>query len=1017
MSSKDRGYSFKDGPLDFKRQEDMRHSLAKATLDYFRTFPDNGVDLTALGNNLISLPRHGFRPRDLIKIIEHLAHVVDTMTDRELRDQCHTMILAHFGVFEQSLTKNAQHFSTGQIANILNAFATLPVRPSSALIDTLEGRATTKLMAAHNVGGAVLCRMISSYAELGIQPSEDFMKAWERRIISEMGSLTPLNLANALSSLATLRIRPGSGLMQMCRARLEEVIPDSDETLANSRFATPAEIAIIFKSVAMIDALEFFEDAKDLAEMIDQRLRLLSRTGFSNGTVHQINQTRLWFGMPRVFKLEHETDTRSRMEEEMELIFAAAGYPVVPNSTYIADMNHRIDVTLQGNPGVLIEIDGPSHFLYKPDPKTGHYAAAEMNGNTLYQTGLVHKNRPDMPVLRLPYWIVRRMQENDGWAKDITASMARQLRAAGPGMYRADYENGNVSIKPVPVRQPHMAASIPAQDAANTDENLIKPAAKSEYMPPDERAIEILVAAAGPSKPGKPHRIPLTPATLDARAGMTIGSILPAHMFPSENTSGPGAPSSADHDFNSPLDVLRRHAGTQIIAALEEQTQPSPNPVDAPPAARAQKAGAAAAPPPKIPEVKTPEPEPSRERLTKKEAVLGYLSEEPFSNGANDYFRITWCEDLPASEASMKDLVQVLKHMQANIEHIMYPQNKIDVLDFLAANLRVWEEPIMARIHTAKKTVLMDILKTFQKLQIRPSDDFCDALQSAMLKNIDRFSPLELYQSAFAMAELGIVPTDEWCASWIEQAQELPDALTGSLQRADLFWTMAVMHALTGHDGFSRLGRSVYNTISGIPTLPHMRDYHPRRMAHGALWLDLPVLGGELPENRTREGNLFKGKLHGLFQKAVGARGPIDFDRLIPSLKRTADIAFQTPRHPYEVLVQADGAQYTIRTTSPEKPQQNQSAMQADYGLNGYGMLQSAVICKVQNQAVLLRMVGSINSKLLLLDHDVQDAIAQYLIDQSAKLKPGAYKVSLGQDGCVEITPAIPVNLPELVAA
>jgi hypothetical protein len=998
---------FRDSDFFREGQQKLVDKLRKETIHYFVNLQSSYKgDVLKFAGLFAAIPSQDFTAEELVGIVSTLGFNLRQLSD----PQCHDIVAANFDPIEDALLEKIDGLTGENAVTLLDALARIPLRPSVHFMQALENKLTIELSKSTVFLNKDLVFALNAFKHLHIRPSEKFMAAWEKKVATVSRGLTARNVSEIFEGYAAMRMRPGSALVEALEKRIVHILPRSDRDLGVEPYAKPIDLTSIMGSLAILDSLELCDKAPQIAQTIDTALRPLSARNFDDGNIHQLHKARLWFDMPTVFEMPDSDNIASKAEDNFaRFLIEPCGFDVLQTSDFIEALKHTpdIEVRIPTNKGasvsILIEIDGPTHFLYVPDEQTGRYVPDEINGKTAFQSAMIHKFTPEKPLLRLPVHIAEEMMDRRATSgPQIAQGLVGKMVQYGPGVYYAYTDNGHVMLNDIPVRR--------ARSSEAPKPEKVKAPEEPRHYPVTAELLQSLDSVAARSG----GRIILrTPRNLTTMAGFALGSKLPGD---------PGILLSAETPLSQMQEIIAgedyisnsltgpgagQRKPTFIASFLRGNVEPQSHGAPAPAESD-----------------QWPKKKRAQMPLDTRASVMAYFSGEEFFDGISGEFRDVW-EDrmaaLPEKQAlSVKDLFKVLESVTKNIRNAKYPANREQAKDYLAAHMQVWERLVIARLpHVEKaKTTILNILETFQDLGIKPSPEFCEMLQGCAEKHMQVFEARDLYTMLYAMAKLGIEPTKSFLGTWAQRAVSddisLINATEDPLRRANILWSAAVMHALSGHESMLRIGKSAHRSLAGIKNLTtHPQNKDPRQLVHACLWFDCDVLG-PVPENRKYDG-AFVNRIDNIFKASVSVE--ISPERQISELRRWSALAFRHCADDREVLVEVDVNDnddiYVIRKVK-DTPDGNTA-----YGLDGFGVLQSAVICKVEPRVTLFRIMGGFGADqgFLGLEDTAKTGIAKAIVDRSRNNgTSGAYAVVFNRAGQFDIAP-IPVHAAHTAAS
>jgi hypothetical protein len=225
------------------------------------------------------------------------------------------------------------------------------------------------------------------------------------------------NFANAFSAFAKLGIPP-------CQEFLGGI-----ESLFFQTHAIKSNIEDYCKvawSLAVFDSFENDQKYKDLHDILKTKIHINPIWHINNVSTHRLATANLWFNHSDSENIFVENScTISKFEKKLSTLFNEAGFSPCPEKLYIPALNRPVDDCIMvGDQEILIEADGPYHYLSKLSEDRKDYICAGYNGSTYLQTGLLKLLKKDSYLLRVDYRIAYEVFEQDKNLKDLFARKA-----------------------------------------------------------------------------------------------------------------------------------------------------------------------------------------------------------------------------------------------------------------------------------------------------------------------------------------------------------------------------------------------------------------------------------------------------------------------------------------------------------------------------------------------------------------------------------------------------------------
>ncbi len=263
-----------------------------------------------------------------------------------------------------------------------------------------------------------LLMVMGYFAELGIRPTNNFMREWYRNIREKMSEFRCADVQFAIRSIARLALTPPDKFMNRITALVKSEAPALTE---------PRVHGLIW-GMTIIDSYS----RHNLKESVKILYELTQNNRTDNTYAARIrHNSALWFDFSdqETFLL-HENDKISSSEIRLKKTLEASGIKLKHDFVCRA-LHHRPDIVLAEKKDIFIELDGKDHFVFED-------GRIYYDGPTLFQTQLLAKAVPGSIVLRLPYTAAESLiNEENFYHRDIMANQLHEMVIkAEPGAYR-----------------------------------------------------------------------------------------------------------------------------------------------------------------------------------------------------------------------------------------------------------------------------------------------------------------------------------------------------------------------------------------------------------------------------------------------------------------------------------------------------------------------------------------------------------------------------------------------------
>lgn len=269
-----------------------------------------------------------------------------------------------------------------------------------------------------------MAKSLWGYTNFGLIPSPQFMDKFFECAEEKKDKFKFRDLRMTLWSLARMGVIPPQDFIENGR----NIIADNLKQLSAS------DLALVQWSLAVLDSIEpnprykeiynEFRNAKDMGKL----------SAFEQ---KQMRDCDLWFcgetQLKNPYRADNEKNYGSRLENELKGAFKRASFKVEkPETPLIPEFGQAIDFPVtDGKKTLWVEVDGPTHYMYRPSTKAVHY-----NGPTIFRSALIHKFAPDQQVLRIGYKRIRELLgSKSGARKGACAKLFNIFTDKPPGVY------------------------------------------------------------------------------------------------------------------------------------------------------------------------------------------------------------------------------------------------------------------------------------------------------------------------------------------------------------------------------------------------------------------------------------------------------------------------------------------------------------------------------------------------------------------------------------------------------
>lgn len=299
-----------------------------------------------------------------------------------------------------------------------------------------------------------MVKSLWAYANFGLIPSKEFMDKFFECAEEKKNKFKFRDARMGLWSLARMGVIPPQNFLENCR----QTIIDNIDGLEAS------DISIVLWSMAVFDSIAPNSRYKEIyGELRDAK-------NMESMNEHQEKQMRdcdMWFygqtKLNNIVRTDKNNKKGSKLEGDLKDAFKRASFKVEkPNDPLIPQFKQAIDFPVSnGNKSLWVEVDGPTHYMYRPSTKVVSY-----NGPTIFRSALINKFAPDQQVLRIGYKRIKQLLDKKFFAKRRACTKLFNIfTAKPPGVYGINEpeQNRPTDIFVVAPRVPANANSREAQ--------------------------------------------------------------------------------------------------------------------------------------------------------------------------------------------------------------------------------------------------------------------------------------------------------------------------------------------------------------------------------------------------------------------------------------------------------------------------------------------------------------------------------------------------------------------------
>lgn len=324
-----------------------------------------------------------------------------------------------------------------------------------------------------------LAGLAYSFVELGNVPSRAFLVSFFYEAKQKIAALPPTDptkpriIANIFCSCAALSLCPPISFLSDSCDEAEKIMPAfdakyltdiayaaavlsvapepsfmaklADETNAKAAGFTP-ELKV--RMLWALAAFSVFTTLPDSSHSFIRDAMELDPALLTTKGRYALAVARLRFDPENAARiaLPPEENIVSADERRFAVRLKSAGFAFSDHERFFRSLHKDIDYVVKaGDRTVLIEFDGPYHFIHDLEGNPAHFS-----GKSRLMAAVMQSRRPESVVLRLPCWA----------ADTIGAKQLRTLRTelemTEPGVYYLfhDFQHGAYTLDPIPVNPP-----------------------------------------------------------------------------------------------------------------------------------------------------------------------------------------------------------------------------------------------------------------------------------------------------------------------------------------------------------------------------------------------------------------------------------------------------------------------------------------------------------------------------------------------------------------------------------
>ncbi len=264
--------------------------------------------------------------------------------------------------------------------------------------------------------------IIRSFENLSVYPPQDFQNAFFERtteLLADMLDLTAEDDEMTHASHEFFRADMPNKILR-ATASLGMVLPEEfAETLlrqAAVKASNEKTQCMSFWACAVHHALSGHKKFENHAKYYYENI---STETLNTTAKRQMVQASLWFGWPPNVKLPDEDHKHSKEEKILEDHLNEAGLLTDDEPHMLNKLGHVFDLAVTGTktwsgkhikkPTILVEYDGPQHFVRIFNHDKIDERCMRFNGKTLFQTALIGKYAKGQRVIRVSFGMLNEL--------------------------------------------------------------------------------------------------------------------------------------------------------------------------------------------------------------------------------------------------------------------------------------------------------------------------------------------------------------------------------------------------------------------------------------------------------------------------------------------------------------------------------------------------------------------------------------------------------------------------------
>lgn len=287
---------------------------------------------------------------------------------------------------------------------------------------------------------ANLSQSLSTISTLRLLPSDRFIARWFEQAESQIEGFDHVDLNSSLYGCACLGLVPPESFLKLWLREFEEKKSSFEmRHLANSSW-----------SIAALDSLYKDPLHEAIFRAVAGGIKNSGDLSRSRSNQKQIHDSYIWFTGQSPVANPLQTEDKSSLERQIIRRLDELGYDTFTQDKPIKGLNQAIDFSVShtGGQRILVEIDGPTHFLFAPAE-----GVSVFSGKTIFRSALCHKLSPHSIIVRMPSgsaesWLALRQPKPQRAAID---NFIGQTLARGGGVYTANLNNGEFEIDDMPI--------------------------------------------------------------------------------------------------------------------------------------------------------------------------------------------------------------------------------------------------------------------------------------------------------------------------------------------------------------------------------------------------------------------------------------------------------------------------------------------------------------------------------------------------------------------------------------